>query len=132
MRTLKRNKKPLYYANLLGKRPKIKTDSEGHILKTGEKEDYYSEPIAFKGSIALSGSGYVEMVEYGVNYSEYNAKLIMPSNSIPLREGSLIWSDTEPTVDESGGGIKQSADYVVVRVSPSLNIDKYILQRLNH
>ena len=131
MRTLLRNKQNFKYANILTKSPKVLTDKEGNILKSGNSETYYSEPIDFKASIAESGNE-SHMAEYGLNVGDYHAKLIVPHKSIPIKEGSLIWYNSEPEYDEFGGGTKKSADYVVVKITPQLNVDRLILQRLNH
>lgn len=130
MRMLQRDKRNLKYAKLLGTRTKTKTDSKGNVVKTGEKEPYYSEPIDFKANIVMSG-GNADMVEYGLNLADYSAKIVTSKDYIPLKEGDLIWDKTEPIVDD-GNAVKTSADYVVVKKSPTPNVDKFILQRLVH
>lgn len=130
MRTLNRNKRKLYYATYLGKQPTYYTDSEGNQYETGEPVITYSEPKEFLGNIAMSGSGYSEAVEYGLDLSDYNATLVMAKDSIPIDEKSLIWHNSEPRIDEYGHAIKESADYSVIKVNKSLNFDKYVLKRL--
>ena len=131
MRTLQRNKSSLKYANEEGKRAKTKTDKYGNVIKTGDEEIYYSAPTPFKVNISMSG-GEAEAVEYGLNLADYGAKLVLAKGTVPIKEGSLIWYETEPTTDIEGHGLKDSADYIVKKYSPSLNVDKYILQRLTH
>ena len=130
-RTLQRNKRPLQYANVAGKKAKTKTDKYGNEVKTGNEDIYYSEPIPFRVNIAMSG-GEAEAVEYGLNLSDYGAKLVLAKGTIPIKEGSLIWWQTEPETDDEGHALYQSADFIVKKYSPSLNVDKYILQRLVH
>jgi hypothetical protein len=54
----------------------------------------------------------------------------MGKNSIPISEGSLIWLDTDPIVKANGYVDQYSADYKVIKVSPSLNVDKYVLKKV--
>ena len=130
-RTLQRNKIPLQYANVEGTRKKTKIDKYGNEVKTGEDEIYYTEPIPFKVNMSMSG-GESEAVEYGLNLSDYGAKLVLARGTVPIKEGSLIWWQTEPTTDSEGHGLFQSADFIVKKYSPSLDVDKFILQRLTH
>ena len=129
MRTLQRNKGNLKYAKPLGTRPKTKTDAKGNVVKTGGSETYYSEPIDFKANIAMSG-GEADMVEFGLNLTDYSAKIVADKGKIPLKEGFIIWNESEPQTDSEGHGIIDSADYIVVKSSPSPNVDKFVLQRL--
>lgn len=129
MRTLQRNKQDLKYALYLGKLQKQKIDKNGNIVKVGDKKDTYSEPRPFKGNIALSG-GDSEAAEFGLDLSDYDAKIILEKNLYPIKEGSLIWMDSEPVVDEDGHSLLTSADYRVVKKKPSLNVDRFVLKRL--
>lgn len=126
---LQRNKKALKYANLVTTEGKTKTDKNGNVLKVGESESYYTEPVDFKANIVMSG-GEADMVEFGLNLADYNAKIVVPSNSLPITEGSLIWENKTPVIDNLGHSVRESADYVVVKVSPTPNVDKIVLQRL--
>lgn len=130
MRTLKRNKKSLHYALFLGKMPKVFVDKQGNSYETGDKEITYSEPIEFEGNIALSGNKESLEAEYGLDLSEYHAILIVSNNSLPIKEGSLIWHNLTPKTNSNGNALKESADYVVKKVVPSINSCKYVLQKL--
>lgn len=143
MRTLMRNKQKMCYALYKGSEPtyvldengdKIISyiDEEGNIYyeETGEERNVYENPVEFFGNISMSG-GESEAVEYGLDMSQYSAVLIVAKGSIPINETSRIWRTTEPTMNKYGTVDEFSADYTVVKVSPSLNYDKYILQRVN-
>lgn len=130
MRTLLRNKKKLWYSNYETKDAEPKVDKHGNVLKTGNTEEYYTPPTKFKGNIAKSGSGDAETKEYGLDLSDYNAILIVDKGVCPIKEGSLIWENTEPKTDVHGNADKSSADYQVSSHPDSLNVDKYILKRL--
>lgn len=158
MRMLRRNKQTMYYSNLIGTAPVYETDDDGNIkyyedsegnryqLDTGEKELYYSTPVEFNANIAMSGNSEAEAVEYGLSVADYQSVIILEKGSIPVKEGSLIWH-TSPVEYEYGGeeieveikGVKYkttapvavSSDYMILKSSPSLNMDKYVLRATN-
>lgn len=133
MRTLRKNKQAMYYANQDREVPIMETyyDDEGNAYEydTGETELVYGEPIEFKGNIAMSG-GEAEAVEFGLNLADYEAVLLIGKNTLPITETSLIWHVTEPTKDIDGNTDEYSADYRIVKISPSLNFDKYVLKKV--
>ncbi len=111
----------------------------------GKTEIVYGDPINFRASISMSG-GEAEAVEYGLSTSDYQAVMLLPLNSVPLKEGALIWHTSEPKfkhidldveIDDvaitlnGNYPIKTSADFVVMKLSPSLNVMKVILQAVN-
>ena len=133
MRMLNRNKQKMYYA-LYGKEVPIYEyyiDSDGNEipLETGETKIVYENPIEFLGNISLSG-GESEAVEFGLNLADYEAILVVAKNTLPINETSRIWHNTEPTYNEDGTVNESSADYMVAKVSPSLNVDKFVLKKI--
>ena len=133
MRMARVNKQKMHYA-LYGKEVPIYdyyTDSEGNKipLDTGETKITYENPVEFFGNIALSG-GESEAVEFGLNLADYEAILVVAKNTLPIDETSRIWHNTEPTYNEDGTVDELSADYTVVKVSPSLNVDKFVLKKV--
>lgn len=133
MMTLDINKQKMYYANQDREVPVTETyyDDEGNAyeLDTGETEFVYGEPIEFYGNIAMSG-GEAEAQEFGLNLADYEAVLLLGKNTLPLTETSLIWHVTEPTKGIDGNTDEYSADYRIVKISPSLNFDKYVLKKV--
>lgn len=133
MRMARVNKQKMHYA-LYGKEVPIYdyyTDNEGNKIPidTGETKITYENPVEFFGNIALSG-GESEAVEFGLNLADYEAVLVMAKNTLPIDETSRIWHNTEPTYNEDGTVDELSADYTVVKVSPSLNVDKFVLKKV--
>lgn len=133
MRMSKKNQQKMYYA-LQGNEVPIYdyyVDSEGNKipLDTGEKKIAYEKPIAFKGNIAFSG-GESQAQEFGLSLADYEAVLVVEKGSIPITETSRIWHTTEPTFNQDGTVNEFSADYTVVKVSPSLNVDRYVLKKI--
>ena len=129
MRTLQRNKQNLYYAAYLGKLQKQKIDKDGNVIKIGEKKDTYGEPKPFKGNISMSG-GEAEAAEFGLDISDYDAKIILDKNLYPIKEGCIIWVESTPQIDDDGHSLLTSADYRVVKKGLSLNFDRLILKGL--
>ena len=133
MRTLNKNKQTLYYANQDRIVPIYETyiddDGNEYQLDTGETKLVYGEPKEFQGNIAMSG-GESEAVEFGLDLSQYEAILVVSKNTLPLTETSLIWHTTKPTKDSEDNTDEYSADYRIVKISPSLNFDKYVLKKV--
>jgi hypothetical protein len=129
MMMLNQNKQKMYYANFIGVVPDTYVDSEGNEYPTGEPKNIYSEPVEFEGSIAMSG-GEAEAQEFGLNLADYEAVLVVGKNTLPITETSLIWHVTAPTKGIDGNTDEYSADYRIVKISPSLNFDKYVLRKV--
>lgn len=145
MRTLKRNKQKMYYAEFLIEDAEKVYDKDGNPIisyidedgniyyeETGSTMLYYQEPVLFYGNIAMS-SGEAQAVEFGVDVSAYDAVLVMNKSELPITETSLIWFDNEPTfIDAPANNVVDgnSADYKVIAIKPSLNETKYILKRI--
>lgn len=140
MRNLKRNKKRLYYATFKGNVDVYKEDGQGNViydiidgqqvpLKTGKTVAEYNTPIEFYGNISTVGGGDSQIVEFGVDTSSYSAVLVVDDDLPIFDELVLIWSDTEPIIDENEKVDTNSADYNVVKVSNSLNQHKYLLEK---
>lgn len=140
MRMLKKNKQKMYYANQDREVPVMETyyDDEGNAyeLDTGETKLVYGEPIEFDGNIAMSG-GEAELVEFGINTSDYEAVLLLSKgekdkdgNVIVLKETSLIWFESEPAYNNDGTLDNTSADFTVVKDSPTLNVDRFVLKKV--
>ena len=144
MRCLKRNKQKLYYALLVGTIPEYEYDEQGnkivdyvdegvtYYVETGTTIKVYSEPVEFKGNIALSGSD-VTRQEFGVSDDRYEAVLVTNKNQLPITETSLLWYQTTPSTKTIEGvtyADDATADYRVLKVIPSLNNDRYILAKV--
>ena len=140
MMTLNINKQKMYYANQDKTIPIYEdyTDEDGNTypLDTGDTKLVYGEPKEFDGNIAMSG-GEAEAVEFGINTSDYEAVLLLSKgekdkegNVITLKETSLVWFETEPQKDGNGYTDEFSADYRVVKPSPSLNTVRYVLKKV--
>lgn len=146
---LRKNQIPMKYALQLGSVPQFDfyEDAGGnrYPIPNGKYEVEYGNPQDFMASIAMSG-GEAEAVEYGLSQMDYSAVLVIERNGVPLKEGALIWYQSEPQYKYGGDEvsveidgetisgkfpIKVSADFVVKKVSPSLNFEKILLEAVN-
>lgn len=152
MRASKKNKQEMKYALQIGEITiyETYTDTEGNEyplkdLDTGTKEIAYSTPKEFKANIAMSG-GEAEARAFGLSTADYEAVISYSKGSLPLVEGALIWFGSNVKYKNNGKLIevetkdgKQmikvpenvSADYQVLKISPSLNEEKAILKAVN-
>lgn len=145
MRTLKRNQQKLYYAELIGCEDVYALDEHGEKIiawvdesktppviyyeKLGTTENKYSAPIPIEANFMQSNGDMVER-EYGLSESSYEAILVTEKGKYPITKTCLIWRDTEPLVDEEGYALPESADYTILSINESLNVDKYILDKV--
>lgn len=151
MMMLESNKQKMYYSLLDSEIPVYERDEDGNIIyqsyidsdgneiffldengekipvETGDTELSYSDPVEFFGNIAMSG-GESEAVEFGLDVGDYSAVLVVDKGMLPIDETSLIWHTTEPKIDKNGMIDEHSADYTIVKISPSLNVDKFVLK----
>ena len=121
MRSLRRNKRELWYALYISEIPIYKTDQDGNIVyidvggdqvpvKTGEFKQGYSKPVKFKANIS-SGRGYSQNEVFGIN-ADFTRSISTTDMSNPIDEFSLIW-DREPKVLEDGTAEPMDAVYRV-------------------
>lgn len=112
---------------------------------TGEYETVYGDAVEFMASISMSG-GEAEAVEYGLSVEQYAAVVVAERGTIPLVEGAIIWQTSTPEYKYNGDEVsvdindqtirgrftkRTSADFVVMKKSPSINVDKFILEAVN-
>lgn len=122
---------PIYERDENGDIVYIEVDGEKIPVETGEYETGYSAPVDLMGNISMSG-GEAEAKEFGMDIGDFDAVIVLEKDAVPLTETSIIWhtspvkyKDEQNTIVDS-----KSADYVVKRVSPSLNFTKVLLQRI--
>ena len=145
MRTLKRNQQKLYYAELIGSEPVYVLDENGNKIvafvddsktppvvyyeERGVTKEHYSEPIPIEANIAQSNGDMTEQ-EYGLSDGSYEAILVTEKGKYPITETCLIWHKSEPLTDTDGYALAESADYTILSINESLNVDKYVLGKV--
>jgi hypothetical protein len=145
MRTLKRNQQNLWYAELMESEPIYALDEHGNKIvayvdeskeppviyyeELGTTENRYSAPVPIEANIMQSNGDMVER-EYGLSEGSYEAILVTEKDKYPITKTCLIWHKTEPQVDSQGYALPESADYTILSINKSLNVDKYILGKV--
>lgn len=137
MRNARKNKQSMKYALYSEKEPVYLvddngdyiTDSDGNYVETGDHQSGYSDPVEFLGNIAFA-SGEAEAESYGISLSDYDSKLVMLKDEIPIDETSIIFKESEPEYRSDGTLDDRSADFRVTKVQPSLNLTVYLLKRI--
>lgn len=97
--------------------------------KVGHTKEGYGAPVEFYGNLAFNKSGEAETTEYGVSLADYEATVTVSKDYLPIDEKSLIWTH-EPLMDGDGYAIESDADFRVLKISPSLNVTKYLLAKM--
>lgn len=144
------NQIPMKYALQIAEIPEFETiyyeDEDGNqfpvgVRPTGKTEVIYSEPIPFLGTIADSG-GEAEATMYGLSTADYSAVMTLVKGTIPVKEGMLIWVNSDPQLKHFGEetqdiipsgdyAVRESADFYVVKNPIALNIQRIPLQAIN-
>lgn len=112
MRTLRRNKRTLYYATYRGREQLV--DANGN--KTGEYAEKYNDPVELKANYsASSGSASEDVFGIGSNYSK---TMVVEDVNCPIDEQTIVWID-KPTTEKH--------NFVVARKAVSVNATMYAL-----
>lgn len=140
MRMLSKNKQNLKYALYNKVIEEYETDLDDNIIYvevdgeqipvTKNKKTVYGDVIDFKANIATSGSGDVNVTEFGIDKSDYNAVILADRNQFPFDEKTLIFQTSEPLYDDDGYLRPESADYNIIAIKKSMNQVKYILEEV--
>lgn len=110
------NERQFYYALWEGSSPQ--TDEWGN--ETGENAPIYSDPIGAKANISeVRGLATTTMAGIEV---DYDATLLTHDMSCPIDEKSILWVNA--STDEP-------FDYIVRRVSKSLNVITILIKRVD-
>lgn len=122
MKLLKRNTRTVQYCNYIGKQYLI-DESTGY--KTSEYAMSYSEPKSLVCNIS-SATGLIASEIFG-NVDGYNRVIVTDDTSLSVDENTVFCVDVEPEYDNG----KVNFDYVVKRVSKSLNSISILLSKVD-
>jgi len=118
MRTLRRNKRDVYYSTYSGVSYKT-VDGE----KTGEKEITRGTPTLLQANVsAEKGTAQQELFGTSLNYDKV---IVTDKMNLPIDENTLLWVD----IPVMNGLVQNKPDYKVVRVSRSLNSVSIAIKR---
>lgn len=113
MRTLNRNKQPIYYATFVSK---IEAKDE-YENPTGQFEITYSTPVKVNWNVGYVESD-AEVEMFGIAASS-TLRIVAPKDGFPLDEASILWFGKEPPTPYVATAPKHN--YVVAGIRPSLN-----------
>ncbi len=115
MRTLRKNTRRVYYAELLSE--VNARDENGHI--TSEKVRVYSDPKeALVNYSAERGESIV--AQFG-EMQDYDLVILTSPDVFPVDESTAIWVNADP---------QKMHDYRVVRVADSINVRQVLVRRV--
>ena len=123
MRTMTRNRRTFYYADLLN--VTMPQDTDGNYV---EEQMSYSNPVECKAPITAA-NGQAETQLFGVN-EPYDKVITLNKGENFLKIGSILWVDTSPDVDEQGKATKPY-DYIVVKAAESLNFVNVAIRKVD-
>ena len=124
MKTLKRNHQTLYYSLYQGFTEVI--DSDGYY--TGEKIVSYSIPVKMRANISpVKGDSTIQL--FG-NLEDYDRVIVTCKMDCPIDENSILWIEKTPP-EHDGVMIPEDYDYIVQRVSKSLNSISIAIGKVN-
>lgn len=110
MRTLKRNKRSIYYALYLRNEPVKVTDAYGNEHDTLEVKRIYSDPVLLECNVSAAAGN--EDVDVFGSLSDYTRTICVSGTTLPIDENTVMWFGIEPT---------EPYNYIVKRVADSKN-----------
>lgn len=119
MRTLNRNKQPLYYALYKGKTEAV--DDYGN--KTGEYTTEYYTPVKVYMNISPA-RGNIVLEQFGIN-TQYTHILVTDDMNCPIDKDTILWIGKTP---DTNGAVKHN--FVVKQVARSLNSISYAISEV--
>lgn len=120
MRCMSRNKQEYYYCTFKEIVPIL--DEQGN--DTGEKATVYNNPISRKDSISAN-KGDSSLNVFG-NFNDYDKIIIVDDPKCEIDENTVLFVDTTPNYINN----VPQFDYIVKRVSRSLNTSAYAISRV--
>ena len=113
MRTLSRNKQPIYCATFISKTEVL--DEYGN--PTGQFSITYSAPVKAMWNVGFVESD-AEVEMFGINATD-TLRIVAPKQGFPLDTASILWFGKEPESPYVATSPKHN--YVVAGIRPSLN-----------
>lgn len=115
MRSLARNKRPLYFALRVSE--VAETDEYGN--ETGEMSPVYGDAVALNANISAATGE--EAVQAFGDFTGYSRIMCVSDNACPISEDSIIWFGVEPPAPHN---------YIVKRKADSKNGILFALQEV--
>lgn len=116
MRSLERNKRPLYYSNPTGEKEPI-LDDDGY--ETGDEREVFTDPVLLPINVSAA-SGAAAAEAFGA-FTDYSRTLSTCDLDCPFKVGTRIWFNIHPP---------DPHNYIVTRVADSVNCMLYALKEV--
>ena len=124
MRTLNRNKQPIYYATFVSKTEIV----DEYENATGEYKITYSAPVKAAWNVSVVESE-ADIAMFGVQALD-SVVGVASRNGFPLDETSILWYGITPEIKQDGT-TDTAHNYRVVGIRPSLNTVKFYAQKVS-
>lgn len=115
MMTMAENERTFWYA--LYKQTDVQYDDYGN--ETGDPVIVYEDPVEMSANVS-EATGISSTQQFG-NYMDYDKVIVTDWMECPIDENTVLYIDTEPD---------ELPDYVVSRVSKSLNSVSIVIRRV--
>ena len=125
MKTIQRNQVKVWYALCEGEEEIL--DEDGN--RTGEYDLKYSDPVPV-WMVLSPHRGSAAREPYGIS-TNYSRTMTTGDMDCPIAEDSVLWIGTDPVLELEGQSIKIPHNFIVVRVSPSLNYITYAIREVD-
>lgn len=124
MRALERNKIPVWYALNTGETEEL--DAYGN--HTGRMKQTYSAPLCVGVNVA-GARGTAFLTANGIE-TDYTHRLVTCDTDLPWQEDTILWIYKEPYITVDGQTVSVPHNFVIVRVSRTINSVTYDLQEV--
>lgn len=114
MRTVQRNKRPIWYALYNGVTEVV--DEDGNY--TGEQEVSYGEPIQARMNVS-GGRGQAEIELFGVD-NPFTRTAVTDDLDTPFNTGTIFWFNADPETDPHNyrcTGMSRTINQVVIALA---------------
>jgi len=123
MRLLARNLQTFWYC--LRTNSQVQYDEYGN--ETGENAPMYAAPVECQGNISWQ-TGNTDIEQFGQNL-DYDRVIVLADMDTPISEDTVLFVDHTPVYE--GGVLTNAYDYIVRRVSKSLNVVSIAIKRVD-
>ena len=123
MRSLERNKVPIYYALYGVKIPQL--DAYGN--DTGEFTIGYTNPLKFKIRVSAN-KGEASTNAFGLSI-DYDRVMNTTDKNFPITETSVLWIGVVPVLKEDGS-TDTKHDYIVKKCAPDINEFSFAIKKV--
>lgn len=124
MRTLERNKRPVWYSLLV--KSEIGYDEYGNELSSPIST--FGNPVKIMANVSAA-SGKVQEAQFGLS-AQYDRVIVTDDVDIPLTEASRLWVDTMPVINQDGS-TDSPHDYVISRIARSITNVSIAISKVN-